>query len=139
MCLYRAFSACLQPLNSTILPMAPWCIFILILAVYSPLAFVFLFLFLLLRMQVCYQTTLARLPFRLGLGRVWTPSFIFRTLSPICTLVRTRILFRFPLLFVSIWILARWSCCCIYVLLGSVVNYCDVTIGDNKSTCIACM
>ena len=56
-------------------------------------------------------TTLARLPFRLGLGRVWTPSFIFRTLSPICTLVRTRILFRFLLLFVSL--------CCIYLDLGS--------------------
>ena len=27
-------------------------------------------------------TTLEMLPFRLGLGRVWTPSFIFRTLSP---------------------------------------------------------
>ena len=26
--------------------------------------------------------TLARLPFRLGLGREWTPSLIFRTLSP---------------------------------------------------------
>ena len=89
-------------------------------------------------------TTLARLPFRLGLGRVWTPSVIFRTLSPICTLVRTRILFRFPLIFgsciVFICILARWSRCCnIYVLLGSIVNYCDVTICDNKSTRIACM
>ena len=88
-------------------------------------------------------TTLARLPFRLGLGRVWTPSFIFRTLSSICTLIRTRILFRFPLLFGSLY--------CIYLYLGSlesllyiysldcIVNYCDVTICDNKSTRIACM
>ena len=56
-------------------------------------------------------TTLARLPFRLGLGRVWTPLVIFRTLSPICTLVRTRILFCFTLLFVSLY--------CIYLDLGS--------------------
>ena len=81
-------------------------------------------------------TTLARLPFRLGLGRVWTPSFIFRTLSPICTLVRTRILFRFPLLFgylycIYLYLGSLESLLYIYVLLGSIVNYCDVTICDQ--------
>ena len=49
--------------------------------------------------------------------------------------------------FVVIWIfvlypfvfLARWSRCCIYMfLVGSVVNYCDVTTCDNF-TRIACM
>ena len=53
----------------------------------------------------------SKVTFRLGLGRVWTSSVIFRTLSPICTLVRTRILFRFPLLFVSLY--------CIYLDFGS--------------------
>jgi hypothetical protein len=40
-------------------------------------------------------TTLARLPFRLGLGRVMDAIVIFRPLRPICILVRTRILFCF--------------------------------------------
>jgi hypothetical protein len=39
--------------------------------------------------------TLARLPFRLGLGRVVDTVVIFRPLRPICILVRTRILFCF--------------------------------------------
>ena len=80
-------------------------------------------------------TTLARLPFRLGLGRVWTPSFIFRTLSPFVHLSVLGCYFAFRcylyLCIVSIWILACWSRCCIYVLLGYIVNYCDVTICDQ--------
>ena len=80
-------------------------------------------------------TTLARLPFRLDLGRVWTPSFIFRTLSPFVLLSVLGYYFAFRcylyLCIVSIWILARWSRCCIHVLLGSIVKYCDVTICDQ--------
>ena len=53
----------------------------------------------------------SKVTFRHGLGRVWTPSVIFRTLSPICTLIRTRTLFCFPLLFGSLY--------CIYLDLGS--------------------
>ena len=80
-------------------------------------------------------TTLGRLPFRLGLGREWTPSFIFRTLSPFVLLSVLGYYFAFRcylnLCIVSICVLARWSRCCIYVLLGSIVNYCDLTICDQ--------
>jgi hypothetical protein len=56
--------------------------------------------------------TLARLPFRLGLGRVWTPSFIFRPLRPICILVRTQMLFALCMIWIFvlyIWILDSCS------------------------------
>ena len=108
----QVFSACLLPLNST--SQTAWaadCLAsrsmpfdthsLLPLFFLAPVAFV---------AGMCL-TTLARLPFRLGLGRVWTPSVILRTLSPICNLVRTRILFRFPLLFGSLY--------CIYLCLDS--------------------
>ena len=65
---------------------------------------------------------------------------IFRTLSPICILVRTRMLFRFrcylDLCIVSFCILARWSRCCIYMFFrGSVVNYCNVTTPPASRVC----
>ena len=64
-----------------------------------------------------WWTTLARLPFRLGLGRVWTPLVIFRTLSPFVLLSVLGYYFAFrcylDLCIVSIWILARWSRCCV--------------------------
>jgi hypothetical protein len=53
---------------------------------------------------------LARLPFRLGLGRVMDAIVIFRPLRPICILIRTRILFCFMYdldLCMYIWILTR--------------------------------
>ena len=43
-------------------------------------------------------TTLAWESLRLGLGRDWTPSFIFRTLSPICILSIVGYLFAFAVL-----------------------------------------
>ena len=68
---------------------------------------------------------------------------IFRTLSPICILVHTRMLFHFPLLFGSLYciLLYSWLVGVVVVYMffcGSVVNYCDVTTCDN-STHIACM
>ena len=61
---------------------------------------------------------------------------IFRTLSPFVLLSVPGYYFAFhcylDLCIVSICILARWSRCCnVYVLLGSIVNYCDVTICDQ--------
>jgi hypothetical protein len=64
---------------------------------------------------------LARLPFRLGLGRVMDAIVIFRPLRPICTLIRTRILFCFMYdldLCMYIWILDSWS------LRGDIIFFC---------------
>ena len=66
------------------------------------------------------MTTLAWESLRLGLGRDMVPSFIFRTLSPICILVRSRMLFAsiviLDLCIVS-FVLDSVSRCYIYVLL----------------------
>ena len=80
-------------------------------------------------------TTLARLPFRLGLGRVWTPSVIFRTLSPFVLLSVLGYYFAFrcylDLCIVSLYLGSLELLLYISVLLGSIVNYCDVTICDQ--------
>ena len=136
MCLYSVFSACLLPLNSTSQTVwAAKCLASLsmpfVLTQLLPLFFLAHVAFV---AGMCL-TTLARLPFRLGLGRVWTPSFIFRTLSPfvLLSVLGYYFAFRCYLYFCIefIWVLARWSRCCIYVLLGSIVNYCDATICDQ--------
>jgi hypothetical protein len=85
---------------------------------------------------------LARLPFRLGLGRVWTPSFIFRPLRPICILVRTRILFCFmydlDLCIAYLDILTRGVfLVIIYSFVGSIMSLCNCCYLD--STRITCM
>ena len=65
------------------------------------------------RHQVWSLTTLAWESLWLGLGRDWTPSFIFRTLSPICILSVVGYYFVLPLFFGSLYcivvFLTRWS------------------------------
>jgi hypothetical protein len=86
-------------------------------------------------------TMLARLPFRLGLGRVMDAIVIFRPLRPICILVRTRILFCFMYdldLCMYIWSLDTWS------LFGYIIFFCRfhrelVLCYYLDSTRIACM
>jgi hypothetical protein len=75
-------------------------------------------------------TTLARLPFRLGLGRVLDAIVIFRPLRPICTLVRTRILFALCMIWIFVCIFGyfdSWSLrgYIIYSFVGSIVNLCN--------------
>ena len=64
-----------------------------------------------------------------GLGRDMVPSFIFRTLSPICILVRSRALFAsvviLDLCIVS-FALDSVSRCCKYSFVGSIENHCNV-------------
>ena len=80
-------------------------------------------------------TTLARLPS----GLAWAGNGRHRLSSGLLvhlTLARTRILFHFPLLFGSLYCNHLYlgsleSLLYIYVLLGSIVNYCDVTICDQ--------
>jgi hypothetical protein len=74
------------------------------------------------------------------LGRVWTPSFIFRPLRPICIFVRTRILFCFMYdldLCMHIWILDSWSLCgyIIYSFVGSIVNLCNCCYSIPPASC----
>jgi hypothetical protein len=145
-CLYRFFSACSLPLNPTIQPMSFWvsraCLRTSRTKVACWLCFIRLevllsTLYLLLLVSDFHQsrfedrymgvTTLARLPFRLGLGRVMDAIVIFRPLRPICILVRTRILFCFMydlnlcmyfdswlvesswLLYILLWV-PSWTC-----------------------------
>jgi hypothetical protein len=75
-------------------------------------------------------TTLARLLFRLGLGRVWTPLFIFRPLRPICILVRTRILFDLCMIWIFVCIFGYFDSWSLYgyiicSFVGSIVNLCN--------------
>ena len=84
----------------------------------------------------------SKVTFWLGLGRVWTPSVIFRTLSPI----RILSVLGYYLLSAVIWILVLYLFVSwlvgvdvvIYVLLGSIVNYCDLTICEqiHRITCM---
>jgi hypothetical protein len=74
-------------------------------------------------------TTLARLPFRLGLGRVMDAIFIFRPLRPICILVRTQILFALCMIWIFVCIfgfLTRGVLVVIYSFVGSIMNLCNV-------------
>jgi hypothetical protein len=74
--------------------------------------------------------TLARLPFRLGLGRVWTPSFIFRPLRPIYILVHTRMLFALCMIWIFVCIFGYFDSWSLrgyieYSFVGSIVNLCN--------------
>ena len=91
--------------------------------------------------QVWSLTTLAWESLRLGLGRDWTPSVIFRTLSPICILFVVGGYLFLPLLFGSLYyiscILDSFESSCIYLFCcccGIFVNCCNViTSGNLKS------
>jgi hypothetical protein len=83
---------------------------------------------------------LARLPFRLGLGRVWTSSFTSRPLRPICILVRTRTLFCFmydlDLCIIFLDILTRGVfVVIIYSFVGSIVNLCNCCYSIPPASC----
>jgi hypothetical protein len=87
--------------------------------------------------------TLPRLPFRLGLGRVWTPSFIFRPLRPICILVRTRTLFCFMYdldLCMYIWIFWLVESLRLYYILLWVPLWTCVTVATliPPTSCACC-
>ena len=82
--------------------------------------------------QVWSQTTLAWESLRLGLGRDWTPSVIFRTLSPIWILSVDGYYLFLPLLFGSLYciscILDSFESSCIYLFCcccGIFVNRCN--------------
>ena len=66
-----------------------------------------------------------------GYGRHWLSSALLVKIVSCPYSDVFGFLYDSDLCIVSIWILARWSRCCIYVLLGSIVNYCDVTICDQ--------
>jgi hypothetical protein len=93
-------------------------------------------------------TTLARLPFRLGLGRVWMPSFIFRPLRPICILsVLTRYSLPHDVLMIcwdmcplsAIFAILLYEPCYIYLfpfLCHSVMLWCHICSNPSCAPCV---
>ena len=90
--------------------------------------------------QVWSLTTLAWESLRLGLGKDMVPSFISRTLSPICILIRSRILFRFrcylDLYIVSLYSWLGESLLYICSFVGSIMNYCNDHHNSTRITCV---
>ena len=141
MSLHSVFSSCLLPLNSTSQPaLAADCLSLAEYALRTHPAHSSLFFG---TCGLCCRfvlTTLARLPFRLGLGREWTPWLSSGLLVHLfsCPYSDTNSLSAVIWIFV-LYLFVSWLVgvvVVIYMFFGIYCNYCDVTICEIHPHCV---